>query len=74
MENKEFERELCAFCGTEIDWEGADEWRGTIWSCEKCGLCFCEACLQEKHGLETLCTMLFSDDPFLCPDCYEKET
>lgn len=64
----------CDFCGTEIDWEGADDQRGTIWSCEDegCGKMFCVACFNEHHGSGQHLRMTNDDEIIRCPDCYGK--
>lgn len=71
---KSAEMYTCEFCGTEIDWEGADDHRGTIWGCEAegCGKAFCRECFEEKHGHGTFCRMTNDDDVIRCPDCYAK--
>lgn len=65
---------VCKFCGTEIDWDGADERRGTIWGCEEsgCGKEFCRACFDEKFGSGIFYKMTQEDDIIRCPDCFEN--
>jgi phage terminase large subunit GpA-like protein len=62
----------CKFCNTEIEWGGADDQRGAIWSCEECGELFCQACFDERHGHGGLHRMANEDEAILCPDCYAK--
>lgn len=59
----------CNKCKTMIDWNGAHERKGNIWSCEECGCDFCSDCFwQEAKKLP-------GEDCFLvvrCPDCYKR--
>ena len=67
----------CAYCNTHIPWGGADMARGSIWSCEECGDCFCEACFKEKHDKRIAHEMFSMDgaiDDIKCPGCYSKQT
>lgn len=65
----------CTFYKTSIDWDGADEQKGVIWSCSSCGKLFCESCFKERHGIEALCNMVKaeSEEDILCPKCYKRE-
>lgn len=64
----------CARCGTVIHWEGADERRGVLWSCEECGTPFCTACFVEVHGRGEYMRMVYRHQPMRCPSCYEAHT
>lgn len=68
---------VCSICKTEISWDGADDNKGIIWSCEKCGEFFCEQCFKNKHGEKVYYSMVSDaettdneNDEILCPKCY----
>ncbi|MCL2392919.1 MAG: hypothetical protein FWC66_10015 [Oscillospiraceae bacterium] len=74
-EPKNNETNLCIFCEVQIPWEGGDEQRGTLWSCQHCGNSFCEGCFKERHGTEIAHEMFCAEgdlDEICCPDCFEK--
>ena len=65
--------EICAICNTAIVLGGADNHRGAIFSCEKCGIYFCEQCFTCKHGMKDLLDMTGVDantDTIECPSCF----
>jgi len=67
------ERCKCEYCKTKITWGGADDARGQIWSCEKCGHYFCQACFTEKHGADIAHEMFSSEGhvkDINCPTCF----
>ena len=77
-DNSEGDNELCTceYCKTCIPWGGSDIHRGSIWSCEKCGIYFCELCFKEKHSAEIAHEMFSGDgniDNIHCPACYAKQ-
>lgn len=66
------EKYICEFCKTEIDWEGSDENKGTIWACEElgCGVAFCRSCFSDKFSHAEFTKMTNEDDIIRCPSCY----
>ena len=61
---------ICLICKTPIEWEGTDDHRGSIWSCEKCGETFCRQCFIDAHDAEAFRSMVNNDDVVTCPHCY----
>lgn len=68
------EKYICEFCKTEIAWDGVDENKGTIWSCEelKCGVVFCRSCFADKFSYAEFTKMTNEDDIIRCPSCYAE--
>ena len=64
----------CEYCNTEIYWEGSNDNRGTIWSCEEeyCGKAFCRSCFVEKFNINVFFEMVNENDIIRCPNCYDK--
>jgi hypothetical protein len=62
----------CAYCGTEIDWEEADDVHGSIFYCGNCNEMFCEKCFFDRFGQEAFRDMFCFSDLVLYPDCYAK--
>lgn len=72
------ERERCHVCKTEIDWDGADEQRGELWSCEQpgCGDTFCVQCFKDRHGFEVWdhhINHTSIETGVMCPECFDKQ-
>jgi len=60
----------CAYCKTDISWEGADDRNGNIWGCDKCGIDFCTKCFIDSEGSEAFQHMMNSMNDTLCPECF----
>lgn len=73
MYNQKDDTYTCDFCDFVIKWDGSDEYHGTMWECEKCGITFCSKCLKDAIGERGYEAMMRDSDRVLCPDCATKE-
>lgn len=63
----------CSYCGIKVDWEGSDDIRGNIWTCDHCGEYFCTKCFEERFSKDIYREMFREGDEMLCPDCYMEK-
>lgn len=68
MNENVYECDLCGFREPALD--TVDLLHGAMWTCEDCGIDFCERCFTNKWGRAGWEDMLQTFSGVLCPDCY----